>query len=297
MPGSEQKFTARQHMITHDYEFFHYKDDPTLQVEYHNHSFYEVFFFISGKVTYIIEGKSYKLKPYDIILINNRELHKPVIESGETYERYVIWIDPSYIAKLCTDNTDLFMCFESSSKEKYNLLRPGAENLQHIKSVVSKLDKINTAPGFGSSILKNAYITELIVYLNTAYFDTREDEIKVDIEYNKKISSMIKYINLNLNEDLSLETLSAKFYISKYHLLREFKKYTGYTIHSYIKQKRLIMARMLLNENLKLTEICMRCGFGDYSNFIRSFKKEFGVSPKKYSTSMIKQNGEAIIKR
>ncbi|MFZ5988754.1 MAG: AraC family transcriptional regulator [Bacillota bacterium] len=282
MSPSEQKFTSRQYMITLDYEFFHYKDEPTLEVEYHNHDFYEVFFFISGKVTYIIEGKTYRLKPGDIILINNKELHKPLIESGEDYERIVVWIDPGYIASLCTDSTDLLMCFESSARKKYNLLRPGAESLQNLKNIILKLEMANSSSGFGCSILRNVYLTELIVYLNRAYLDTREEEIEIDIAYNKKISEMIKYINLNLNEDLSLETLSAKFYISKYHLLREFKKNTGYTIHRYIQQKRLIMAKILLKENMKVTEVCLRCGFGDYSNFIRSFKKEFGISPKKY---------------
>jgi AraC-like DNA-binding protein len=42
------------------------------------------------------------------------------------------------------------------------------------------------------------------------------------------------------------------------------------------------MARELLRENKQITEVCNLCGFGDYSNFIRAFKKEFGMSPKKY---------------
>jgi AraC-like DNA-binding protein len=281
MNPPEQRFTTRQYMLSKDYEFFHNKDEALLEVEYHNHDFYEVFFFISGKVTYIIEGKSYRLRTGDIVLINNKELHKPLIDSGGTYERIVIWIDPEYVAKLCTDSTDLVMCFDSSSRKKYNLLRPSAERSSYLKNIVSKLEKVSSSTGYGSSILKHVYLTELIVFLNRAYIDTKDEEIEVDIEYNQKISNIIEFINSNLNEDLSLEKLSAKFYISKYHLLREFKKNIGYTIHHYIQNKRLIMARTLLQQNIKVTEVCMRCGFGDYSNFIRSFKREYGVSPKK----------------
>ncbi|MCX7708414.1 MAG: AraC family transcriptional regulator [Clostridia bacterium] len=277
-----QKFTTRQYMLNHDFEFYHYKDDQLFEVDYHNHDFYEVYFFISGYVTYIVEGKSYRLKPGDIILVNNKELHKVTIGRGAVYERVNIWIDPAYITRLSTDSTDLFMCFESSSRKKYNLLRPGAETLAHLRSIVSKLEKAYNSSGFGSDILKNVYLSELIVYLNRAYLDTRDEEIESDIEYNEKISNVIRYINANLQEELSLEDLSAKFFISKYHLLREFKKNTGYTIHHYIQQKRLIMARMLLKDNIKVTEVSLRCGFGDYSNFIRSFKKEYGVSPKKF---------------
>lgn len=55
---STQQFTARQYMVSPDFEFFHYKDDNNLEVEYHYHDFYEIYFFISGRVTYIVEGKS-----------------------------------------------------------------------------------------------------------------------------------------------------------------------------------------------------------------------------------------------
>ncbi|EMS73062.1 AraC family transcriptional regulator [Ruminiclostridium cellobioparum] len=283
----EHKFTPRQYMVKNDFEFFHTKEELPPNIEYHNHDFYEIFFYISGKVTYVIEGKSYKLKPGDIILINNRELHRTIIESGEDYERIVIWIKPDYIINLNTDSTDLTMCFESSAKKKYNLLRPDTETLAYLKTIVQKLEKAYYNSGFGSEVLKYAYVNELVVYLNKAYLYTKDEEIEVDIEYNQKISNIIKYINANLDSQLSLENISAQFYISKYHLLREFKKYTGFTIHRFIQKKRLIMARMLLKENVKVSEVSLVCGFGDYSNFIRTFKREYGISPKVFAREII----------
>ncbi|WP_313558890.1 AraC family transcriptional regulator [Ruminiclostridium cellobioparum] len=263
----EHKFTPRQYMVKNDFEFFHTKEELPPNIEYHNHDFYEIFFYISGKVTYVIEGKSYKLKPGDIILINNRELHRTIIEGGEDYERIVIWIKPDYITNLNTDSTDLTMCFESSAKKKYNLLRPDTETLAYLKTIVQKLEKAYYNSGFGSEVLKYAYVNE----------------------YNQKISNIIKYINANLDSQLSLENISAQFYISKYHLLREFKKYTGFTIHRFIQKKRLIMARMLLKENVKVSEVSLVCGFGDYSNFIRTFKREYGISPKVFAREIIQE--------
>lgn len=270
-------------MVTADFEFFHYLDESVLNVEYHNHEFYEVYLFISGKVTYVIEGKSYMLRPGDIVLINNKELHNPVIETGEPYERIVIWLDPNYIKQQSTDGTNLLTCFESSSKNRYNLLRPRTEIADYIRNIAEKIGNECSHISYGSNILKNIYLTELIIYLNKAYLDTNDEEIETDIKYNPKINIMLQYINENLREDLSLETLSSIFFISKYYLLREFTKHTGYTIHQYIQQKRLIMAKTLLREFTQVTEVCMLCGFGDYSNFIRAFKKEFGISPKKFS--------------
>ncbi|NLP14587.1 MAG: AraC family transcriptional regulator [Clostridium sp.] len=282
----EQKFTTRQYMIKSDFEFFHNRDTSLFEVDYHSHDFYEVYFFISGYVTYYIEGKAYKLKPGDIILVNNKEIHKLVIGDGALYERVVIWIDPDYISRLCTDSTDLFMCFEYSSQRKYNLLRPDIESLSYLRSIVTKLEKAHNSMAFGSEVLKNVYLNELIVYLNRAYLETSEEEIEADIENNPQISEIIRYINLNIDEELSLDKLATNFFISKYHLLREFKKCTGYTIHNYIQKKRLIMARVLLKEGSKIMDAAMNCGFGNYSSFSRAFKKEYGMSPREFCSSV-----------
>ena len=94
--------------------------------------------------------------------------------------------------------------------------------------------------------------------------------------------SIVRYINENLEEDLSLERLSEKFFVSKYHLAREFKKYTGYTVHSFILKKRLLTARVLLREQNSILDVSLQCGFRDYSTFVRAFKAEFGLTPYQY---------------
>lgn len=287
MKRVKQEFTSRQHMISRDFEFYHYKDEHPVEVEYHNHLFFEVFSFVSGDVTYIVEGKSYRLKPGDIVLINNRELHKTVVKPGKTYERYVLWIDPDFIRSLGED-TDLTMCFEHSALRNYNVLRPRAEYNIMIKNTMTCLQNAIFSEGYGNNVLKKVYLTELLVYLNRAFLDNQDDEIELDVVYDEKIGNVMSYINDNLHENLSLESLAGRFYTSKYHLLRQFKKHTGYTIYQYIRKKRLIMARMLLKDGLRVTEVYQRCGFGDYSNFIRSFRKEFGHPPGHY-----KNHGDA----
>lgn len=285
--STNQPFTHRQYMLSDNFEFFHYKDNGPLEVEYHKHDFFEIYFLISGEVTYVIEGKSYTLKPWDIILINNKELHKPIINHGSIYERIVIWVDPDFISKISTSDSDLNICFESTLKNKYNLLRPGTEILNIIKVILGKLNRILFTDSFGSEILKELYLTELIVFLNRAYTDTDLVDIGDDVTYNSKINEIINYINQNLAKDLSLDVLSSRFYSSKYHLLREFKKHTGYTPHEYITLKRLITSKELLRNGMSITDVCHECGFNNYSNFIRSFTNAFNISPKKYANKYI----------
>lgn len=287
MDKLKQTFTHRQHMLNKNFEFFHYRDDSHLEVGYHHHDFYEIYFFLSGKVSYIIEGKSYTLQPWDILLVNNREVHKPIIEEGSIYERIVIWVNPEFINNAGSSRSDLHACFESTSKNKYNLLRPGTEILNIIKVILGKLKRALFHEGFGNDLLTELYLKELLVYLNKAYIVTDILDIEDAINYNPKINEIIHFINQNLSGDLSLDTLSNKFYSSKYHLLREFKKYTGYTLHNFIIQKRLFMSKILLRSGMSISDVCIECGFNNYSNFIRSFSKAFHVSPSKYAKTFL----------
>lgn len=282
MKLSQQDFTFRQYMETSDFELFYYHNNNPVEVDFHNHNFYEIYLFLSGNVTYIIEGKSYKLKPKDILIINNKELHKAFVESGVPYERIVIWLNPEYVKSLSSDKTDLLTVFDTSLRENYNLLRLRPDITEYIYGIAEKLGVVINSKTFGNDILREAYIIELLVYMNRAYQISRKNRMDLDVVNNDKIDNIIQYINANLDSDLTLQTLSSRFYLSKFHLLREFKKYTGYTIHKYIQQKRLILARELLKNCKQVTEVCNKCGFGDYSNFIRAFKKEYGLSPKKY---------------
>lgn len=98
-----------------------------------------------------------------------------------------------------------------------------------------------------------------------------------------KLKKILKYINNNLSENLSTETLSQKFYISKYYLMHKFKKETGYTLHNYVNQKRLLMAKDLIISGEQITKVYLQCGFNDYTCFLRSFKNLFKKSPSEFS--------------
>ena len=207
-----QDFTTRQYMVTPDYEYFHYKDESTTEIDYHNHDFYEIYCFISGKVTYVTEGKSYKLNSGDIILIDDKDLHKPIVEKGETYERIVIWVNPDFLVHKSSEKSDLTMCFESSSSNN-NLLQTGNETKQLIWDTIRKFENACNSISFGSSILKELYLIELIVHLNKAFVQSHGEYISLEnMEYNENVDEIIKYINKNLIKNLSLDHLFDIFF-------------------------------------------------------------------------------------
>lgn len=71
-------------------------------------------------------------------------------------------------------------------------------------------------------------------------------------------------------------------FVSKYHITREFKKYTGFTFHQYVMKKKLIYAKHLLREYRSSSAVYSKSGFSSYPHFLKAFKREFGITPKEF---------------
>ena len=103
-----------------------------------------------------------------------------------------------------------------------------------------------------------------------------------ETEINKSLDSrIINYINRHLSEDITLDDICDRFYISKTHLCRIFKKATASTVGEYITVKRLVNARQLILSGTPPTKAYLQCGFKDYSVFYRAYKKKYGIPPSK----------------
>ncbi|MCR1974652.1 AraC family transcriptional regulator [Clostridium sporogenes] len=268
--------------LKEDFRFFHLKDKKDMEFELHYHDFNKIIVFISGNVSYLIEGKAYKLKPWDILFVSSNDLHKVIINNDEPYERIIIWVNSKFLEMHNKNNSNLLTCFQLSSKLKINLFRMEEHNISLIKHTLFSLESATKDKEFGNIVLKNSLFIQLMVYLNRLFMNNTNHIEKNDIEYDKQIEEIINYIKENLQKNLSIDTLSSKFFINKYYLMHKFKSQTGYTLHKYIQQKRLAFSKSLIIKGHKITEIYLKCGFGDYSSFIRAFKKAYGVSPKDY---------------
>ena len=280
MLNFDREHSEKRGILSQEIKVFHIKDQIVNEFEYHYHDFNKIIIFIKGNVTYMIEGKAYKLKPWDLLIIGSGQIHKPIIDPTEEYERFIIWFDPSMVSKHSRDHTNLLMCFDLAARRQINLLRISNEPLVKVKNIVRELIEAESEPAFGHDILKSALLLQLLVILNRAFVVEEADT--QDILFDKNITEVLTYINQHLSEDLSISSLASRCFLSKYHLMRKFKSYTGYTLHQYILQKRLYMAKSMLSKGETMTSISQRAGFNDYSTFVRAFKKEFGLSPRDY---------------
>ena len=270
--------------LNDNFKIFHIRDKKDIKFEYHHHDFSKIVILIDGDLTYYIEGKSYILKPWDILFVNKNEIHKPVVNPNKYYERIVIWLNPDFIAKYAQGNNNLLKCFEEAMKNNYNLLRLNMKSIENIKNLIQDIKNCDNSNEFGSEILKESLFIQLMVLMNRLFLNSDKNRDIEDIQYDKTIEGVLNYINSNLENDLSIDTIASKFFISKYYLMRKFKNQIGSSIHSYVIQKRLILAKSLISDGFSMSTVCSKCGFNDYSSFVRAFKKAYGVSPSNYNS-------------
>lgn len=97
------------------------------------------------------------------------------------------------------------------------------------------------------------------------------------------ISKMAKYIDRHFREPITLDLLSRKASLSKYHLSREFKHYIGMSPIQYLLYIRLENAKMiLLHTNFSIQEVAAEVGFSDINNFTRQFRQHTGMTPVRF---------------
>lgn len=268
---------SKKGYLNSEFRLFHLTDQETQEVDYHYHDFDKITIFIKGSVTYTIEGKSYELRPYDIVLVRHGDIHRLTVDNSKVYERIIVYISPNFMNAYKTDSYDLSCCFQKALQEESNVLRiPSLEKSSLFRSI-TRLEQSFADDGYAADLYRQVLFLEFMVHLNRAARKNRLEFIDTD-NCNAKILDILRYINDHLTGDLGIDTLAGKFYISKYYMMRRFKQETGYTLGQYISQKRLLFAKELISSGVPASQVCFDCGFRDYSTFSRAYRKAFGKS-------------------
>lgn len=274
---------SRLGYLNEDFRLFHLSDSFSREFEYHYHDFDKVVILISGKVNYIIEGVSYCLEPWDVLLVGHHLIHKPVIDSSEKYERVIIYINAGFVEAGSTVGAGLMNCFRIAEKKGFYLVRPSKEEQAEMQKLLHGIEEASVSKEFAADIMAKALFLQLLVRINREILRDDTGSLKASCVYDKKITLILTYINEHLADCLTVEDLASRCYISRYHFMRRFKETTGYTVHSYISQKRLLYAAGLIRQGTQATRAATMSGFSDYSTFLRSFKRMFGVTPGGFS--------------
>lgn len=261
--------------LNQDFRFFHIKNREKLDIPYHYHDFDKLILILSGKVKYLIEGREYELLPFDFVLVNRNLIHKPVVESGEEYDRIILYLNHHFL-----DKYELLDAFKKTRELGSHVVRFPANVSAEIFESFSGIEKDIACEEtqYAGKLQTRLDVLKSLICFNRACIE-EDFGFKPEARYNRKVIEIIEYIMDNLEKDLSIDILADHFYMSKYHMMRIFKNETGYSIHQYISEKRILKAKSLIMSGTPATNACLDCGFRDYSTFSRAFKNQLGVLP------------------
>jgi AraC-like DNA-binding protein len=251
--------------------------------DYHLHDSYEIYFLLDGSTSYFIGKTRYTLKPGDLVIINNNEVHSNSFQGNDNYDRILIMFDPKLLRSFNSQDFNLLECFEVRDNGKGNKISLRRSQIEELLNISSKIEAVNSEENSSNKLLKLSYFIELLVFINKVFHEN--SNLPQETTNNEKLLPVLNYIDENLEGDLSLEALEKKFFINRYYLSRIFKASVGMSVHKYIVLKRIVKAKALLTTGYDATATCYMCGFKDYSNFIKMFKSIVGISPAKYRTS------------
>ena len=246
-------------------------------VNLHSHTFYEILAVRSSSGTeYLVGAQRYKLQRGDIIIVPPGVSHRPLLPEilTEPYKRDVLWISPEFIRGLEKMFPGEVLC------EGTRLIRTAGTKWAYLTDFIHRGVKEAEGKKTGWEIAVIGNTTQLIAHLHRAIGDKSVGTLKA--EKKELMDKVLDYVEKHYNRKLSLLEVAGQFYVSESTISQTFRKRMGVSFYRWVTQRRLIAAKLLIEEGKPMEEVAETVGFADYSSFFRAFKQEFGISPRQY---------------
>lgn len=263
-----------------EYELYHNFCHRRITPEFHSHDFYEFYFFISGDISIYIEEYACRMKPGDVVIIPPGRMHRAYFHNPDAYyERMFIYISRNALRDMGSKDFSLLNIIDDCISRARFFYTLHDKDFAAFRYTISEI--VSDAEGAPphQRLINRCRLTILMARLCKLFSEAGEEHSS---RASKRVADVIAYINEHIGQELSLDELGNHFYISKYHLLREFKNYTNRSVYQYIIAKRIIQAKLLMQSGMMPTDVYQQCGFGEYSSFYKAFKKETALSPQQY---------------
>lgn len=224
---------------------------------------YLIVLVLSGSGTLMYNEKFYELKPGSCFFIDCKIPYYHQSSDSDPWE--LIWVH----------------FHGATSKEYYRYfsvisdpaLMPQA--FGELKDKLERLLDVNTHADLMAEISSSRLIMDILSILLQDVTNSKEEQTPA----RQKMLQIRLYLDEHYTDKFSLDELSEHFFISKYHLSREFKNHFGITPNHYVISKRITLVKKLLRfSDFTLEDIAAKAGFYDTSYLNKQFKKSEGIS-------------------
>lgn len=208
------------------------------------------------------------LAAHDMIIVNSEIPHR--LHSTEGLGLYCLIIDESFCLENGLDTSMIH--FKSNVRD--------AETEQLFREAVTRWDIYSRESSTLSAASLRCAILTLLIELCSKHTYTDEIPSEKSTPSEAYIKCVLKYLNTHYTQPVTLDTLAKLCGITKHHLAREFKKYMGQTVFTYLNILRCKNAEYCLSEGMSVTQAACENGFESLSYFSRTYKKLMGVTPR-----------------
>ncbi len=244
------------------------------------HPFYELLLCKRNGGAISIGPNTYKMNPFSFFVIAPHQLHG-MVDEGELhdYERVCIYVTDSLLnyaglnmihAREIINRASLsnHPCF-SLSEQEYALIEMLAMQM-HREVADETLNRFDRLEDLTAVIRIFATLCRVI---------DRQHGDDSQTKLTSQLLQVVGYIGDHYMEPLTLDDIAQRFNVNKYYLAHEFTDAMGTSVHQYLLVCRVNAAKRLIAAGESITETAYRCGFNDYSGFLRAFSRIAGRSP------------------
>ena len=241
----------------------------------HTHSHYEILYIYEGeRELFVEEGKTYAINKNRIAFIPPYILHKTVGLNGSTQKKLLINFTKDFVDSISKFlNVDILSVFL-----RQTVIHIDGDEVAFVINTMREMIKYNNS----EDLFDEQMFLMLLCSLLTFFAKKVQNTVEAD-NSSVLMDRIIKYMEKNFNQEITLEVLAKQFYVNKYEISRMFTKNIGVSFVEYLARIRIENAKELLRgTSLSITRIAEFSGFHSSSNFARVFKSKTGISPKKY---------------
>lgn len=227
----------------------------------------------------VIDNKIHPIRRGTLFVMQEHTLHHQVPPT-KPYDRFILQIDPQIVLELSTPRTD-FSKYLGTGSWALNI----SEKTERFIELFQAMQDCS-GEGFGGDILQIHRCQELMLEVCRAAADGVQipQMPTAGAKDIQRIMAIQNYIQEHMTEQITLDSLSKQFYISKYYLSHLFKENTDYGIIEYVNYCRISQASHLLRTGVAASQVGEQVGFRSQEHFIRTFKKLVGMTPNQYYT-------------
>ena len=252
----------------------------------HSHPYFELILPMAGDVLYSCNGSLYSIHPGELIIFPDEVYHMGRYNvSSEVSERLLLQVDQSLWREVAAQlSIPGFLTLHEPV-----IFNADVVSAWDIRDLFLRIDRSSAmAPELRSRAFR-AQLSELMLILKTCM--SSADTIAADAT-SALVDKAQKYIQMHYTEPaFSINQLTDYLYVSRSHISHIFREYTMDSIHGYLTALRLQHFKLSLSEGKSVLDACTESGFSDYSSFLKTFRKAYGITPKEYRKRLL-QNPE-----